>query len=44
MSKYKTLKIISLSVCPTVHVNKYLSCFTYGRVTIKGRKYVRTRK
>ena len=28
-----------LSTCPTVYVNKRLSCPTYGRVLAKGRNY-----
>ena len=33
----------SYSTCPTVYVNKNLSCLTYGRVLTKGRNYVGTR-
>ena len=43
MLKNKTILCISLSTCPTVHVNKHLSCFTYGRVPTKGRNYDGTR-
>ena len=30
------------STCPTVYVNKHLSCLTYGRVPTKGCNYIRT--
>ena len=43
MLKNKTLLCISYSTCPTVYVNRHLSCLTYGRVPTKGRNYVRTR-
>ena len=29
--------------CPTIHINKQLSCLTYGRVSTKGSNYARTR-
>ena len=43
MLKDKSLLCISYSTCPTVYVNKHLSCLTYGKVPTKGRNYVGTR-
>ena len=43
MLKNKTVLCISYSTCPTVYVNKHLSCLTYGRVPTKGRNYVGNR-
>ena len=43
MLKYETLLCIPYSTCPTVYVNKHLSCLTYGRVPRDGSNYVGTR-
>ena len=43
MLRNETLLCFSSSTCPTVYVNKHLSCLTYERVPSKGRNYVGTR-
>ena len=43
MLKNKTLLCISLSTCPTVHVNKHLLSLTDGRVPTRGSNYDGTR-
>ena len=43
MLRNETLLCFSSSTCPTVYVNKHLSCLTYEREPTKGRNYVGTR-
>ena len=43
MLKVRTLLCILCFICPTIYVNKDLSCLTYGRAPAKGSNPVVTR-